>query len=340
MPSLNAFDRLEKRGLDLRSADAGRFNLNDNLETAFDLQYLFEVLDKYHDLYRKSPIFTAISVMANPDFDKIAQNNFQEYFYETFPETLYRYTGDNKAFRLWKEGLDHKLFVPELHGREHLNVAHWMKALRNGDCETRHAFLERVTGFVPKDYPNTDYQAAFLVKEPNEMELHSRIIKDAIILFEQIFGYKARYFVPPNGLFNNALNRILVDNDLSLRSTSKVQNEPLGNERSRKVFHWLGQKDRYGLYYITRNCLFEPGIPGKDWVDSCLHDISSAFRFRKPAIISTHRVNYIGSLNPANRDHGLNQLSILLQRIVSKWRDVEFISTSQLGEILNTKPHG
>ena len=103
------------------------------------------------------------------------------------------------------------------------------------------------------------------------------------------------------------------------------------------MFHWLGQKDKSGLRYITRNCFFEPSLQGEDWVDSCINNISIAFRWHKPAIISTHRVNYIGSHNPANRDIGLFQLKVLLQTILRNWPEVQFMTTPQLGELMKSQ---
>ena len=74
----------------------------------------------------------------------------------------------------------------------------------------------------------------------------------------------------------------------------------------------MGKTTRKGLKVITRNCFFEPATSGKDWVDSCLSDISTSFRLHNPAVLSTHRVNYVGRLSGANRERGLNQLSKLL----------------------------
>ena len=74
--------------------------------------------------------------------------------------------------------------------------------------------------------------------------------------------------------------------------------------------------------------------PDKDWVDSCLAQISNAFLFNKPAVICSHRVNYIGFIEQANRDRGLKNLSKLLHLIVKKWPEVRFISTDQLVEIM------
>jgi hypothetical protein len=160
------------------------------------------------------------------------------------------------------------------------------------------------------------------------------VIYEGLHLFRELFGYEAEYFVPPNGPFNNSLNKTLAENGIRYRCASKIQNEPLGFGKKKKVVHYLGQKEKNGIRYITRNCFFEPSQKGKDWVDSCLNDIKIAFRWHKPAIISSHRVNYIGALNPVNRDTGLNQLSVLLKQISKNWPDVEFMTTPQFGKLM------
>jgi hypothetical protein len=106
-----------------------------------------------------------------------------------------------------------------------------------------------------------------------------------------------------------------------------------GNEKRR--IRLLGMKSKAGLTYLTRNCFFEPSLPGGDWVDRCLYEISNAFRWNKPALISSHRVNYIGTLYPENRSNGLKQLGSLLHRIMNKWPDAAFVTSSELGEIIH-----
>jgi hypothetical protein len=337
MPSSESFEKLKSAGLNLRSRDAERYNLNDTLATAEDLEKLFEVITTVKDKNGHPAVFTPVTIVANPDFQKIKESDFNEYFYEPFTETLKRYPGCEKSFELWLEGINKQIFIPQLHGREHLNVTTWMNALRMKDNQAHLAFNEGVWGYVPETYPLVDYQAAFLPYSPHEIEYHKEIISDGIKLFKKIFGYQAEYFVPPNGYFNNSLNHTLAKNGIKYRSASKMQVEPLGNGKFRRVFHWLGQKDKDGIRYITRNCSFEPSQPGKDWIDSCLHDIKNAFHFHKPAIISTHRVNYIGSLNKGNRDNGLLQLKKLLFKITREWPDIEFMTTPHLGMLIVRK---
>jgi len=333
MPSLKAFQVLKEAGVDVRGRDAERYNLNDSLASSIDLEMLFEVLSASKDHLGNNAVFTPVSIVANPDFKKIKDSNFQHYFYEPFPETLKRYSGCERSFDLWKEGIEKNIFVPQMHGREHLNIAAWLKALQIGDRHTKMAFDQGLWGFLPdqNNFSGVDFQAAFLLGAPSELEQHKKIIEEGLNLFEKLFGYRAEYFVPPNGPFNNSLNKTLVGNGIKYRSASKIQNEPLGNCEAKKVIHWLGQKDRSGLRYITRNCFFEPSQQGKDWVGNCLNDIKIAFKWSKPAIISSHRVNYIGTLNPSNKDNGLRQLSKLLKEILKNWPDAEFLTTARLG---------
>lgn len=336
MPSIAAFSRLDKAGVDLRSCTAERYNLYDTLASENDLAGLFEVLSRFKDSQDNNPVFTALAIVANPDFQKIKESGFSKYYYEPFTENLKRIPGCENSLKLWKEGIERKIFIPEMHGREHLNVSAWLRALQKGDKKTLSAFDEGMWGFVPdqKVFPGIDFQAAFQLADPQEINYHKEIIEDGLDLFEKIFGYKAQYFVPPNGPFNNKLNVTLSSGGIKYRSTSKVQKESLGNGKTRNVIHWLGQKED-GITYITRNCFFEPSPHNEDWVDKCLSDINIAFKWHKPAIVSTHRVNFIGSLIASNRDRTLKSLGQLLGQIIKNWPEVEFLTTSELGKLIN-----
>ena len=91
----------------------------------------------------------------------------------------------------------------------------------------------------------------------------------------------------------------------------------------------MDKTNRFGLTYYTRNCVFEPTDINYKGVDFTLKQIETAFRWRKPAFISTHRVNFIGRLDKKNREKGLKELKILLKSIIRKWPEVEFMSSKQ-----------
>ena len=340
MPSRSTYEKLLNAGLNLNAGDGLRYSLYDTLASASDFESLIEALDSYKDFKGTSAVFTALCVVANPDFKKIRESGFQRYYYEPFTETLKRYYGNEGVFDLWKEGITRGVFKPQFHGREHLNVTAWITALNENHRETHLAFNEGIWAFVPSDLQKgLEYEAAFQVIGEKDIEAHEEIIKDGLDLFERLFGYKAEYFVPPNGQINNSLNIVCRNNGIKLRSASKIQLESTYYGRTKRRFHWLGQKDKSGIRYITRNCFFEPSQPGRDWVDSCLSDMRIAFKFHKPAIISTHRVNYIGVHDVSNRMNGLNNLRRLLANIRKTWPDIEFMTTDQLGYIIDGINH-
>lgn len=338
MPSIESYRNLKSHNINLGEGESLRYNISDTLANVDDFSALYETLSKFRDINGNTPVFTALSLVANPDFDKIAKDNFTKYYYEPFTETLKKYNIGN-AIEMWREGIDNKLFYPEFHGREHLNISVWMRALQNNDRDTMIAFQEGCWGFMNhiQHQHNIMYQAAFELEHYSDIENHKDAIKTGLELFEEIHGYKAKFFVPPNGPFNNTLEATASQSGIAYMGASKVQLESLGQGKTKKVYHWLGQKNKNGQTYLTRNAFFEPNAPGYDWVDTCLEDISDAFKWNKPVVISSHRTNYIGSLDASNRDNSLAKLSELISIVLKKWPDVEFITSTQLGNIINSK---
>jgi len=337
MPSVETYKSLQAAGIDLTSDEGVLFNRYDSLATTADLSGLFEVLASVKDSMNRPAVFTPVAVVANPDFRKIKESAYTAYFFEPFTDTLLKNSGCEGSFDLWQEGIRRRLFVPQFHGREHLNVKVWMKALNNGNRMSRIGFDHCFWGMSTAHEPDIglEFQAAFDFSDPADIVYQAEILDTGLLLFKNIFGYKASYFAPPNGPLSSRLESKLADNGIKYLFMPRIQLEPLGQGKVKKRLHWLGKRNTSGLRIITRNCFFEPVIQGTDWVDKCLSDISIAFRWHKPAIISTHRVNYIGALDPDNRENGLSKLYELLRRIMKNWPDAEFITTDELGRIID-----
>jgi hypothetical protein len=101
------------------------------------------------------------------------------------------------------------------------------------------------------------------------------------------------------------------------------------NGKEKKSFRIFKLRNQYNQIQLVRNCFFEPSTNERiNWVDECLSQIGIAFKYRKPAIISTHRLNYIGGLDLSNRSKNLTLLSNLIKGILLKWPDVEFQNNS------------
>ena len=341
MSSKEAFDRMLKAGMPV---DRSHYNLYDSLECNDDLEQTYETLSKFKDSTGRHPVITGVNVVANPDFEKIKTNNFSEYIYEPYTETCKRYSNHDRVYDLWKEGIEKRLMVPIFHGREHLNAQFWMRALRDKNKSTLVGFENEVTGMPGiKGEKLPDFQAAFQIDTINDLVYQKEVLKTGLDLFEELYGYRSRYFVPTNGPFNNTLEKDLNEHGVKYINTGKKQKEPLGNGQYKINTRFIGDKNQYGQIYITRNCFFEPSSSGfekpanTDWINNCLKEIEIAFRWRKPAVISSHRVNYIGYLHPENRERSLKQLSELLGKMLKRWPDIEFMTSPELGDLITSK---
>lgn len=74
MPSREAYEHLLRAGFDVDRCPYAR---NDTLETAEDLDALYEVLDSVRDAHARPAVITANTVVANPDFDRIRAADFK-----------------------------------------------------------------------------------------------------------------------------------------------------------------------------------------------------------------------------------------------------------------------
>jgi predicted deacetylase len=331
MSGKTEFQNLLKAGV---AVDKSHYNIFDGLERNADLEGLYEVLRRHKDKTGRHPVITGANIVANPHFDKIKEADYKEYFVEPVTDTYQRYgENHNRVAQLYKEGIKERLFVPAFHGREHLSVSRWLTALQNGNKQVIQGFENQVTG-MPCGF---DLQAAFAVDRTSDIPKHQEIIREGLNLFSDIFGFRTKYFIPPNGPFNASSYAFLKEQGISFLNSRKRMILPDEHGNLVKDFRYCGMKNKFGQYYFVRNCFFEPSSSDSiNHIDDCLSQIKTAFLWRNPAIISTHRVNYIGWLVQENRDKGLSQLNELLTKIIKSWPDVEFLTTEELGELIRS----
>lgn len=326
--SLVALEKLRKLGVNFNQPGGIPFHENDCLESLDDINNLISVLSSHQDLECKNPIFTLLYVVANPDFDKIRSNNFQNYYYET---------ADNSYQRIWGEdvlseiinGINLGTLRTEFHGREHLNVPKWMSYLQRSDEHTLASFDENMWAFQPSNV-NFDFCEAFYIDSYLLVNSYKDILSDGLDIFNHLFGKYPKYFVPPNGPFENVLNKTLNDKGIKLISSDFIHKSNLKSRFWNRQIRYLGKKNNFGQYYVKRNCFFEPTIYGKESIESCLNQIKLAFDNNLPAIISTHRLNYVSGLSLKNRDFGLSMLDNLLEKIKTEFPEVVFGTTQDL----------
>ena len=336
MPNIVAKTKLESK--------IGKFPKNvfenyDSLLTSADFSALFKVLNKHQGGDGKPPVITANTIMANPNFNKIRDSNFKEYYYEPFTETLNNSSQHIGTFDSWKEGIERGFFYPQLHGREHLNVPRWLNLLREGNKYILQAFDYNIFGLGSYLMPNVQNSvlAAFDYDNEAELDFGKESINESCFMFEQLFGYKSETFIAPNYVWGDELLETLEQCGVKGMQGLQSQIMPKFQVGNKNKFHYLGEMNTYGQRYLIRNVFFEPfeSNDKKLLVKNCLQQVAYLFKKNTAATISTHRVNFSGNISLKNRNENLEAFDELISQIIKQWPDVEFVTSPQLLNKIN-----
>jgi len=252
--SREARDRLADMGYAMHRS---KYNL-DALETDADMEALLEVLGGVRDHRGRPACMTANVIMANPDFERIRESNFEEYFFEPVDATLARSDARRGVAAKWAEGARRGLFVPQLHGREHLRWWKWMEALRGGSQEARAAFDLEMCGvpYAASKEGLPFYASPYVSDE--ELERHGvdleAMVCEGSELFEQQFGYASAGAIAPCYCWTPHVERIW--SLLGIRYIQGILFQDVGGTGRKS--HYLGERGVAGAWYLVRNCHFEP----------------------------------------------------------------------------------
>ena len=338
--------RIDSIGARIKMSEAGlnvssRFDSFDTLETREDLEILFDTLKSVKDCNGRHAVFTPFAVTRNIDFERMAEEGYAIGQFETLPATFDKLESAQPAAyegarRLWQQGMEKGLLSPQFHGREHLNLKVFNKKLEQRDPALLVSLQNRsYTGLSNSGFNEISYTAAFDFWDITETREFASIIAEGLNDFRQIFGCNAVHFNAPGASCHHVVNPWLKADGIRYLDTPWLNREHQGRGKYRISLNVTGKKTQEGLIRMVRNVVFEPGDgSGRDWVSFTMKQIEAAFRMHKPAIVSSHRVNFCGHIDPANRASGISSLRSLLKAIVKRYPDVEFLSSAELGAII------
>ncbi len=326
---------LEDRGVKLNS----RFDRLDAIDTVQDYELLFAALKSVVDKNGKSAVFTTYSMPSNIDFERSLQN--RRYISENLNQTYERLAKQEPqnfegAYDLLKKGISDKLIRPQFHGREHLNETLFNRLFEDNNAElVANLELNCMSGIPGHiELPNVRFSEAFSFWDEKEVENHKTIIQDGLTKFEMVYGYRPITFTPPAMIIHPKLLGFI--ESLGIQGIDKPRSNRihLGNGRYISEKNQLGIRKGENHVTLVRNCMFEPNSKDLDWVEFTFNQIKAAFFWGKPAIISSHRVNFCGLIESENRLRGIETLTKLLKRIVKTWPDVEFMAVDELVQVI------
>ncbi len=324
--------------------DTSRFDTFDTLETREDLEMLYEVLGSVKDKHGKPAVFTPYALSCNIDFERMQEEGYQAYHHELLPVTFKKLSSLQRksyegAWELWQEGIKSGLMRPEFHGREHFNLKIFEEKLAKKDPALMVSLENRsLANIGPSDYSSIGWTAAFSFWDPiKDTKSFPEIIKEGLDAFEKVYGYPSKVFTPPARHFPEHLEGELTKWGLRAFDRPFFQGKHIGFGNYKREFSTMGFNKKTNMVDLVRNVVFEPTDSNIDHVSKAMNQIEAAFRWNKPAIISSHRVNFCGYIDPKNREKGLGGLKKLLKVIIKKWPEVEFVSAADLVDFISNK---
>lgn len=335
MPGKDAYSKLQKSKI---GKSLSLFDSLDSLERRDDFQNMLELANEFKD-YKGNPlIITLNTVMQNPNFKKIEDSGYNQFYGVPFLKSYQEYYGEDLK-DLWSKGMKEKLIRPQFHAREHVNEFLWLKDLREGNNETRIAFDRHFFGLKTKTSSTLrqHYLAAFFSETEEEFESVKSNTIDGLNMFKNVFDFSSKSFIACNYVWPKELEVVLKENDvLGIQSQKGNINTDFTNSITSVKRFYTGQKNELNQKYSVRNVTFEPySNPEKDWIAFAMKEIENAFFWKTPAIISMHRINFVSEMSVENRDENLVLLKNLIKTILEKHPEVEFMSSDELFNLLS-----
>lgn len=311
-PDLQAYRVLSD--LPMFRSPAGRRYGGSTLERASDVKNMAGLLMEFRGGDGFPPVLQANTVMAAPDYARLNPPAFvcDELPLINLPLTPSRWARPG----LWGEivaAREAGVWWPELHGLHHLPECAWLRALRTGVLDARRAFEQQS--------PVCEAVASSGEYDPREpLEVRIRNLEGAVQRFEQLVGRPPESFCPPD---YHADARIEAEAERLGIHTLQGRPERAGGGWPR-LRHFLG-RFRFpdvegGRFYLPPRIAFEPGAGGGEravvGLEGALRGVRAAWSRSQPAIVSTHRANYV-QLDEARGAEGVDRLRAFLAALVS-----------------------
>ena len=308
---------------------AGRAYGRSTLESAADVKRLVQALLEFRGGDGFPPVWQANTVMAAPDYARLEPPLFQVAAMPviTLPELPSRWQRPG----LWDEvrsACEAGVWWPELHGFHHLPELAWLTALRRNQSDARRAF-EQQSPVCEAVSACGEFDAA----EPAEVK--HRNLERAIETFTRMFGRPPTSFCPPDYRWDDRFEAAAEKLGVTLwqgRSERARRTLP----QLRRLVRELAWRASSGArFYLPARIAFEPrggpvrpqgpGAPGGNGDAGAAPRLGAAdvharargaWSAGRPAVISTHRLNY-AHLDAAWSDAGRGALRDLLQRLTN-----------------------
>jgi len=289
--------------------------LDGSLETPDDVRFLCDFLECFVGGDGRAPVFTPCYLTANPDFERIAEEGLETYHDITIEQGVPSRWARGHFVAAAREGFTRGVWRPEYHGRlHHAQPYRWLKAVRDGEPEAVALFEEQM------------FQGSGRLPEYAEMDeaTQREWANGGIDAFERAFGYRPYCAINADG--SQVTEGIWQDAGIRARL-----NRPACGQ---------GQRSPHtSMVYLRRNARLEPLGLDDEYAQAgftnCWREVRAAWQAGEPAIVSTHRKNYVSMVAEQQRQ-GFMQLEQLFLAIEESGPEATYLTSAEIAQLYET----
>jgi hypothetical protein len=291
---------------------AGRRYAGSTLESAADVRALADSLGEFRGGDGFPPVWQANMVVAAPDYERMRPPLFEgdDVPLIDYPETPSRWARPG-AWDAVRAACDPGVWWPELHGLHHIPETAWLTALRRSIADARRAHDQQSAVCA-----HVEASGEYDPSEP--AEARTRRLEGAIARFTRLVGRAPTSFCPPDYRWDEHLEADLARLGVPVLQGKAEQH----GARLPMVRRWWLQRawpgERGARLDMPPRIAFEPRAldhgSGKVGVEAAHRGVHEAWSRGHPAVLSTHRVNYV-HLDTEGAAEGRAALRALLARL-------------------------
>jgi len=300
------------------------------LETPADLARLYDLLAAHQGADGLPAVFTAFVSVANPDFPAIRASGFERYADLAIDQAVPARWQRGDIVGAWREGIRRGLFAPEYHANlHHTSPVRWLERLRAPGPEgvAARRLFELEVYCQGEHLP--EFEGMALSEEHAWHEA-------GMSRFERICGYRPAAAITSDAYpETETLWALLGIRTICLKSC-RVNS---GQVVVYATKPWNNQDPavpmgachpRLDVAYLTRNVFFECAGRPEQSAQVAGEVIRARWSEGEPAVVSTHRANYV-SLDPGFAEDGRRQLARLLADLAAA--GARFLTTAEVGDL-------
>ena len=293
---------------------AGRRYAGSTLESANDVRALAATLAEFRGGDGFPAVWQANMVVAAPDFERLHAPLFEAPIVplRDYPDVPSRWRRPG-AWEEVQRAVEEGVWWPELHGLHHVPETAWLRALRRGAADARRAHEQQSAVCLAVESSGEHDPSEPAADRTRRLEL-------AVQKFTALTGAAPRSFCPPDYRYDEHTRADLQRLGIQILQGRGEQHGARFPKLRRLLLRGRWPGDWSTSLEMPLRIAFEPralpdGGPRLD-AETTHRAAREAWKRGQPAVISTHRVNYV-HLDAGSSAAGRAQLADLLARLTA-----------------------